>query len=588
MMDRTVRVFVSSTWQDLQPERNAVEKALHRMQNTTFRGMEYFGSRPETPQEVSLTEVDQSDVYVGIFAHRYGSGITEAEYRRAQERGIPCLIYLIDDNVPVLPSNLERESDKTARLDTLKQELKSHHTVSFFKNPDQLATQVVADLHNLFGSAPSVREEKPIQPSPKFQISITDSQGVVIGDQTNVTQILTEPKPTRQRNFIARSSHQLVQVKGEHRIYLVNKDGSRSWVPDGPTLESLARWEDVELLASWDELERFPPKLPLPSIVYGIKPWLVKVRGEQDIYLIDKTGIRHRIKDLGSDRTLDERTEVDFFASWKEMELYQLGQPLSNIRLASGSETNIHLSNTLSTMTDIRLQHLADNIRQDLALLKDYEDAFRFEDDPRRCARYRREIEQLRNSAINYQKEYDELCTLSSLNTPEDTQVIATQLQQMGTKLDGLLAGQSAIRSGLKDLRQSVLTHYDASVQSIIATIVERLDQNQVSTVLAIQEVIEADRISEDELQTILATVQQTLSEIQRYQEESRNSEMAGNIQRISEVINEPKLNVRQRLKITLPIIPLLMKYEGEFELSEAINLENAWKLLVVKARNHS
>lgn len=82
-MIKSVRVFLSSTWQDLQPEREAVEKALHRMQDAAFLGMEYFGSRPDTPRDVSLAEVDRSDIYVGIFAQRYGSGITEAEYRRA-------------------------------------------------------------------------------------------------------------------------------------------------------------------------------------------------------------------------------------------------------------------------------------------------------------------------------------------------------------------------------------------------------------------------------------------------------------------------------------------------------------------------
>ena len=333
VIGKAVRVFVSSTWQDLQPERKAVEEALHRMQNTTFGGMEYFGSRPETPKEVSLKEVDQSDVYIGIFAHRYGSGITEAEYRRARELGIPCLIYVKDEDVPVLPSHLEREPDKSARLDALKRELKSHHTVSFFKNPDQLATQVVADLHNLFGNAPSLRKEKLLQPGPKYQINITDSQGVVIGDQSNVTQIITSAKPTEQRYFVSRSKHQIIQVKGEHRVYLVDQDGARSWIPDGPTLESLARWEDVELLASWDELEGFPPKQPLASIVYGIKPWLVKVRGEKEIFLIDKTGIRHRIKDLDSGPSIDERTEVDVLASWKELERFRPGQPLSNIGL---------------------------------------------------------------------------------------------------------------------------------------------------------------------------------------------------------------------------------------------------------------
>ena len=191
-MGKAIRVFISSTWYDLQPEREAVEKALHRMRDTAFTGMEYFGSQPETPKEVSLAEVDRSDVYIGIFAHRYGSGITEAEYCRARERDIPCLVYLKDDSVPVPPAYIERDPEKIAKLEALKRELKEHHTVSTFKSPDHLATQVVADLHNLLGSAPSVREEKLTQPGPKYQITITDSQGITIGEQGQVTQCFQE------------------------------------------------------------------------------------------------------------------------------------------------------------------------------------------------------------------------------------------------------------------------------------------------------------------------------------------------------------------------------------------------------------
>jgi len=36
-----VRVFVSSTWIDLQPEREAVERIIHRMRRLEFAGMEY-------------------------------------------------------------------------------------------------------------------------------------------------------------------------------------------------------------------------------------------------------------------------------------------------------------------------------------------------------------------------------------------------------------------------------------------------------------------------------------------------------------------------------------------------------------------
>ena len=187
-MSKQPRIFLSSTWQDLQPEREAVEKALHRMQDTNFAGMEYFGSRPETPEEVSLAEVDLSNIYVGIFAHRYGSGITEAEYRRARDHNLPCLIYIKDDVVPVPTAYVEHDPPKIAKLDSLKHELKAHHIVSAFTSPDHLASQVVTDLHNLLLNTSTEGKAEPSKGGSKYKINITHGQGVVIGDGNQVTQ----------------------------------------------------------------------------------------------------------------------------------------------------------------------------------------------------------------------------------------------------------------------------------------------------------------------------------------------------------------------------------------------------------------
>src|SRR5690349_23970039 len=88
-----IGVYVSSTWLDLRPEREAVEEVLHRFQTTRFVGMEYFGSKPDDTTEASLQALDRCRVYVGIFGRRYGSGITEREYRKAREAGLECLIY---------------------------------------------------------------------------------------------------------------------------------------------------------------------------------------------------------------------------------------------------------------------------------------------------------------------------------------------------------------------------------------------------------------------------------------------------------------------------------------------------------------
>jgi|GEM_PF-2712388 len=152
-----IRVFVSSTWMDLQEERQCVEQALNRMRTTNFDGMEYFGSREETPKQVCLEHVDESDVYIGIFAFRYGSideetqkSMTELEYRRAGERGIHRLVYLKSDKFAdqLNPDWKESNPVAKAKLDMLKEELTRKHTVQFFENSYELAAKVTADLHN--------------------------------------------------------------------------------------------------------------------------------------------------------------------------------------------------------------------------------------------------------------------------------------------------------------------------------------------------------------------------------------------------------------------------------------------------------
>ena len=98
MQPKTLHVFVSSTWKDPKPERKAVETALLRMREAKFIGMEYFGSRDEDTRRASLDKIDHRQIYIGIFGTRYGSGITEEEYRRAREKDLHCFIYFKDES----------------------------------------------------------------------------------------------------------------------------------------------------------------------------------------------------------------------------------------------------------------------------------------------------------------------------------------------------------------------------------------------------------------------------------------------------------------------------------------------------------
>lgn len=149
-----MRVFVSSTYEDLADHRQAVEQSL-ALSDIDYNAMEHFASSSSPPLQTCLDAVEQSDVFVGILGVRYGGSppggklsFTEREYRLARSLGMPTLMFLIDErNAAVAPQQITRETpDQQRRLRTLKAFVLRHHTVTFFTTPADLARLVLASI----------------------------------------------------------------------------------------------------------------------------------------------------------------------------------------------------------------------------------------------------------------------------------------------------------------------------------------------------------------------------------------------------------------------------------------------------------
>jgi hypothetical protein len=151
-MPDSFTVFVCSTFDDLEREREGVLDAIRRVQQR-HNAMEFFGARPGWPIKVCLDEVRERDLLVVIVRLKYGSlppgmGISysPAEYEEGARLNKPCLVYLRDDDIPILAKFVERDPDKLKLLETWKQALNAKHTVAKFEDWQRLAVQVAADI----------------------------------------------------------------------------------------------------------------------------------------------------------------------------------------------------------------------------------------------------------------------------------------------------------------------------------------------------------------------------------------------------------------------------------------------------------
>jgi tetratricopeptide (TPR) repeat protein len=166
-------VMISSTYSDLKVHREAVSDALLRLGFFPI-GMEYDSSKAGIDIiNSSLRMVNRADAYIGIISHRYGgvpvdesrnpnrSSITEIEYRRAVERGIPVFIYLMSDEHPVKKDAVEPMEVYQARLQQLIADVKSRSICATFSSVEELASRVLQSMSDFRMESADLKHPKP-------------------------------------------------------------------------------------------------------------------------------------------------------------------------------------------------------------------------------------------------------------------------------------------------------------------------------------------------------------------------------------------------------------------------------------------
>ena len=147
------RIFVSSTYIDLIEYRESAEKAIND-QGQKYDGMEYMGAIDKEPLTACLDLVEECDLFIGIYAWRYGHvpdgyefSITEQEYQHAKGLQKPCLCYVVDEDFPWKRKFIETGNAED-ELERFKNAISKEHVRSDFKEPLHLENNIIRDLSN--------------------------------------------------------------------------------------------------------------------------------------------------------------------------------------------------------------------------------------------------------------------------------------------------------------------------------------------------------------------------------------------------------------------------------------------------------
>src|SRR5215472_1419938 len=155
-------VMISSTVRDLPKHREQVRPACERVGFAPHDMMEHLTFLNADAIDVSLRMVERADVYVGIFANRYGYvpdgyeiSISEMEYNRAVELDKPRLIFFDHEDHPFeIGSGAEK-------LKVLKDRIGKARVAAFFRSPQDLRAHVAEALTALAKELDMAAGERP-------------------------------------------------------------------------------------------------------------------------------------------------------------------------------------------------------------------------------------------------------------------------------------------------------------------------------------------------------------------------------------------------------------------------------------------
>ena len=161
MYDKKYQVFISSTYTDLIRAREEAIKVILNLYQIPI-GMEMFSADNDEQWSTIQSTIDNSDYYLLILGHRYGSttkeGIsyTEKEFDYAKSIGIPIISFVKDRNIATTPNERDSDFEKQKALENFYNKVTNNSMCDFWSNENELGQKIAVALPKIFFKTPRV------------------------------------------------------------------------------------------------------------------------------------------------------------------------------------------------------------------------------------------------------------------------------------------------------------------------------------------------------------------------------------------------------------------------------------------------
>jgi len=179
-------IYLSSTYEDLKDYRRVVYEAL-RKSGYQVIAMEDYVATDQRPVDKCLKDVERADLYIGLFAFRYGYvppshhdnpqglSITELEFRHAGQLKKPRLTFLADQKAAGFPQQFvdafTGDGENGQQIKRLREYLQTETTRSLFSETHQLASLVQAAVATRLANTD--KQDSATAPQPPTPLAVS-------------------------------------------------------------------------------------------------------------------------------------------------------------------------------------------------------------------------------------------------------------------------------------------------------------------------------------------------------------------------------------------------------------------------------